>query len=677
MSSDILVKSDRVHALPLYERLSILTVLPPITIVGGNQQRVVIYFDGEPPEEKLTTQLQRQQSRNKAQSRASNVVDELRNHVDSGLGIRKAIFSKIRKYLRECFRLSTTDRDALIAFLKSKGWIVVLCETEADVRIAEDCQVNDIVISRDSDMLIYTKVKTLWRPIGHAIQGKFLVYKISIIFASLGLTRTQLTSLGVISRDDYTRNIPILGIAINYSLVKRLDGKQDVPTLIHQCLELDSVVLKNVAKQSFSLSINVFVNMRQTPITATSAIPSTDTLNYTFLRSEFDRVCKVYAQLKKERQNAKLEKSTSSDDRVYRHRPSKKFNRYRVIDRPPPEDKTGSTDNTVAMDKDSQTTTITPAPPRPRYSFRTRTRKTRHPPPKSMKQYEWKPWTKKPDNANGEPDEANAKPRETSGPGSSGQQPPTLESMDKKQLVRALTWDHPQVSLHVGTLRANVKGALKDGPVVAEEVVSCLNDVVAQAHRVNIQCQGLIGASVERVLALDVVEPIDRSFLDYLCPRIEPKEPNGPADDKDDRPDTDMDDEDANPNKYVNFLRCLMTYLHSGNYPNRTAGVTADVTKFIQRLQQLGVHTPTRSSAAIRQQTVFPSSIVVRSVASQLAAELKRMYTQGSHQLVEKINKKLEKDGDIPVDIQEDWSAMENFVFLNRLDGGGRRILVT
>jgi hypothetical protein len=192
----------------------------------GNQQRVIIYVDGEPAEEKLATQLQRQQSREKAQSRASDALDVLRNRVDSGLSVRKTNFSDVRKYLRGCFRLSTADRDAFIAFLKSKGWIVVLCETEADVRIAKDCQVNDIVISRDSDMLIYTKVKTLWRPIGHATQGKFLVYEIPIILASLDLSRTQLTTLGVISRNDYTKNVPTLGIATNYSLVKRLDGKQ-------------------------------------------------------------------------------------------------------------------------------------------------------------------------------------------------------------------------------------------------------------------------------------------------------------------------------------------------------------------------------------------------------------------------------------------------------------------
>jgi hypothetical protein len=68
------------------------------------------------------------------------------------------------------------------------------------------------------------------------------------------------------------------------------------------------VVLKNAAKQSFSLSINVFVHMRQTPIAATSTTLSTDTLTYPALRSEFDRVCKVFTQLKKERQKVKLDK---------------------------------------------------------------------------------------------------------------------------------------------------------------------------------------------------------------------------------------------------------------------------------------------------------------------------------------------------------------------------------
>ncbi|KAF9176302.1 hypothetical protein BGZ50_001115, partial [Haplosporangium sp. Z 11] len=107
----------------------------------------------------------------------------------------------------------------------------------------------------------------------------------------------------------------------------------------------------------------------------------------------------------------------------------------------------------------------------------------------------------------------------------------------------------------------------------------------------------------------------------------------------------------------------------------RSVGVNADVVRFIQRLQQLGVHTPARASAVIRQQTDFQSSIVVRSVASQLSVELKRMYTHGSHQLVEKLVKKQEKDDEISVGIREDWSAVENFVKLNRLDGSNRRIV--
>ncbi|KAF9360179.1 hypothetical protein BGX26_010318 [Mortierella sp. AD094] len=658
----------------------------------GNQQRVVIYFDGEPAEEKLATQLQRQQLRNKAQSRASNVLDELRNRVDSGLGVRKIIFSKVRKYLRESFRLSTTDRDALIAFLKSKGWIVVLCETEADVRIAKDCQVNDIVISRDSDMLIHTKVKTLWRPIGHATQGKFLVYKIPIILASLGLTRTQLTSLGVISRNDYTRNIPTLGIATNYSLVKRLDGKQDVPTLIHQYLELDSVVLKNVAKQSFSLSINVFVYIRQTPITATSAIPSTDTLNYTALRSEFDRVCKVHAQLKKERQKAKLEKR--SDARIPRHKPHQHFNRFRTIDQVPP-----SLPASASHKKPQN---------RPRYSFKMRRQGKEHDPPAAMTLYKRKDYKRPPD-----------KPVVPSPPKS--KKTPirsVVTDQKKKTLLKALDFEHPLVSLDTGTLHVNVCNVHKSDPSFADEAVRCIQGAVREASNVKRRCQQLVGMYLEIVLSYKSINNTDRDILDHLCMRLSEKDINqaeeqvnasasatdtststssatissttsasasdtststssatissttsvSATDEADEEKNDTREDEDSSQNKQQVFLRSVMACLYSKNRPQN--GSTAS--NFITRLEELDLLRTENILArgSSRRETEYAPSSLVRSVASQMSVELKKQYKNGSCELYKKLQQQMNwklLPSNSAVVLQRDMSSIENFARLNAL----------
>ena len=84
------------------------------------------------------------------------------------------------------------------------GWTVDVCETEADLAMAQDAQPDDIIISKDSDMMAYQSVKTLWRPVSNNL---ILVYKLPDVLATLGITRTQLTALAVVSRNDYHKNI--------------------------------------------------------------------------------------------------------------------------------------------------------------------------------------------------------------------------------------------------------------------------------------------------------------------------------------------------------------------------------------------------------------------------------------------------------------------------------------
>ncbi|KAF9945327.1 hypothetical protein BGZ72_001470 [Mortierella alpina] len=94
------------------------------------------------------------------------------------------------------------------------------CLTNADVAIARDCRPGDIVISADSDMLAYSTISILWRPVS---RGLILVYNISDLCQVLGLSRIQLTALAVVSNNDYGKNIHSLGPATNYSLIKSVE----------------------------------------------------------------------------------------------------------------------------------------------------------------------------------------------------------------------------------------------------------------------------------------------------------------------------------------------------------------------------------------------------------------------------------------------------------------------
>ncbi|KAF9942517.1 hypothetical protein BGZ65_001269, partial [Modicella reniformis] len=104
--------------------------------------------------------------------------------------------------------------------MQSKGWDVKFCPTEADVEIASDCQLDDIVVSRDSDFLICANIATLYRPLGRGEQMKFLLYSKQGVLEVLGLTAQQLLVLGIVSKNDYGSNIPSLGIKTNNKLVK-------------------------------------------------------------------------------------------------------------------------------------------------------------------------------------------------------------------------------------------------------------------------------------------------------------------------------------------------------------------------------------------------------------------------------------------------------------------------
>ena len=106
--------------------------------------------------------------------------------------------------------------------MKQAGWTVRICDTEADLAIAADCQPDDVVISTDSDMLAYGSVSILWRPISKYL---VLVYKLVDVCQQLGLSRDHLTTLAVVSLNDYNKNIYSLGPATNCSIIKRLDAQ--------------------------------------------------------------------------------------------------------------------------------------------------------------------------------------------------------------------------------------------------------------------------------------------------------------------------------------------------------------------------------------------------------------------------------------------------------------------
>jgi hypothetical protein len=188
----------------------------------GNRSNLVLYVDGSPCIEKIYTLLHREDLRSKSLNQAQKHIDDLHSRIESGLRVRNQHFRNINKHLRKSFYWNLDARQDFIKFMSNKNWSIVACSTEADLSIAQDYVSGDIVISKDSDMLIYEKIQTIYRPIS---KGRFLVYEMQYVLIALGLNRAQLTILGIVSKNDYNSNIPTMGPVTNYGVVKLLDGE--------------------------------------------------------------------------------------------------------------------------------------------------------------------------------------------------------------------------------------------------------------------------------------------------------------------------------------------------------------------------------------------------------------------------------------------------------------------
>lgn len=186
----------------------------------GSSLDMSLYIDGYQAVEKSYTDAERERVRDRALERTTTALDTLDSRLDNGLRISKRHFVDVRSSLASSFYWSRESRSGFAQYMQNAGWTVKLADTEADLAIAIDAQPDDIVISRDSDMMAYTSIRTLWRPIS---RGLILVYNVPDLLKALGVSRSQLTALAAVSRNDYNKNIHSLGPATNFSIIKSID----------------------------------------------------------------------------------------------------------------------------------------------------------------------------------------------------------------------------------------------------------------------------------------------------------------------------------------------------------------------------------------------------------------------------------------------------------------------
>ena len=163
------------------------------------------------------------------------------------------------------------------------------------------------------------------------------------VLRALGMSRAQFTALGVISTNDYDRNVPSLGSATNFSVVKALKSTGmsasveyslflyvytskcmltrffsvvyvclliDVRGIVQEYLDHPLVVQKNEDKTSFSMSIRVFVELRQQVLEVAPVQEALgDQTPYMELREEYNRLHDQYTKDQKEMQEMRYIRS--------------------------------------------------------------------------------------------------------------------------------------------------------------------------------------------------------------------------------------------------------------------------------------------------------------------------------------------------------------------------------
>lgn len=304
----------------------------------SDQSQLVLYIDGGPAQEKLDTHIRRKAARHQALQRADDALINLAHRIASNQRVRKSYFSKINKNLNQGFYWNLEHRLSFNSYMRGKGWTVIVCNTEADIAIATDYQPGDIAVSSDSDFLIYTSIETLYRPTGRGQRRRYLLYDKASVLATLCLTPKQMLLLGIVSRNDYGRNIATLGIATNHKLVKAIPDQEgmkgsfhiefensrsgcvfsfsdlclcvcpiytiDVASMVQLYLQNELVHRKNTELVTFSNAIQVYCSLTQ-ELDTSSQDPQEHTIDYSLLRDKLDHLSKLLAQHKKNEQEAR------------------------------------------------------------------------------------------------------------------------------------------------------------------------------------------------------------------------------------------------------------------------------------------------------------------------------------------------------------------------------------
>ncbi|KAF9967645.1 hypothetical protein BGZ70_008772 [Mortierella alpina] len=153
-----------------------------------------------------------------------------------------------------------SDVARIIAGLEELGWQVCACPGESDVCAARHlCAIDAVPASVDSDLFLHSTVDRVLRKVG---RSGFFQYAVDDVRRKLKLSELQFLVLGMVSRSDYAKNAPNMGLKRNCKAIQLLkapalpNGYLRNLTILHRLLQVQALPLcqDNAAESESPLS---------------------------------------------------------------------------------------------------------------------------------------------------------------------------------------------------------------------------------------------------------------------------------------------------------------------------------------------------------------------------------------------------------------------------------------
>ena len=183
-------------------------------VFGQYVKRINILIDGRKSQQKNFAHQKRSEEKEKKLDQVEKILNAVNNRERN---FSSYVKKSISKNLKLSYSITYEDKIDLKNSLTNMGLKCTIVPGEVDLECAQTP--NLPVITKDGDFLFHPiAVVLIIRPSRNGVTFSRLEH--SNILSKLGLTDLKFKLLGILSGNDYSPNIPQMGIKSNYEILK-------------------------------------------------------------------------------------------------------------------------------------------------------------------------------------------------------------------------------------------------------------------------------------------------------------------------------------------------------------------------------------------------------------------------------------------------------------------------